>query len=133
MSIRAFLTSLGLLVLFILFLSACEFGEEKSRPVFVDTVEIESNQATNPPQYFAVVSGHLPDACSEISHVDQNRRGQTIEIEITSSSPEGALCAQVLSPIEETIPLDVAGLPARQYTVDVNGTVTTLILMEDHT
>jgi inhibitor of cysteine peptidase len=133
LSNRAFLNSLGLFVLFILPLSACELGEEKSRPVFVETVDIEVNQAADPPQYFAVVSGHLPDACSEISGVDQNRRGQTIDIEITSSSPEGALCAQILTPIEETISLDLAGLLAGQYTVNVNGTVTTLTLLEDHT
>ena len=95
-------------------------------------MEIKTNQATNPPQYFAVVSDHLPDACSEIRSVDQNRRGQTIEIEITASSPEGILCAQILTPIEETIPLDTVGLSTGQYTVDVNGAVTILFLTEDH-
>jgi len=35
-------------------------------------------------------------------------------------------------PFKETVPLDVKGLSAGSYGVDVNGAVTSLTLAEDH-
>jgi inhibitor of cysteine peptidase len=43
------------------------------------------------------------------------------------------VCTQALVPFEETIPLDVEGLLAGEYTVNVNGVMATFTLDVDNT
>jgi inhibitor of cysteine peptidase len=47
--------------------------------------------------------------------------GATFTINMTTLRDPNLICAQVLTPFEQTIPLDVAGLPAGRYRVVVNG------------
>jgi hypothetical protein len=53
-------------------------------------------------------------------------------VEITTVRDAEAVCAQVLAPFEERIALDVYGLPAGTYTIDVNGVTDSFTLDVDN-
>lgn len=84
-----------------------------------------------PVQVHVIARGNLPDPCTEISEVLQEREGDTFFITIKTYRPPG-LCIQVLAPFEVKIPLNVYGLPAGTYTVDVNGVQATFDLEVDN-
>ncbi len=73
-----------------------------------------------PVQIFVIARGYLPDPCTDIHEISQIREGNTFFITIKTYRSPG-FCIQVIAPFEETIPLDVYGLPAGTYNVDVNG------------
>jgi inhibitor of cysteine peptidase len=52
-------------------------------------------------------------------------------VSITTFRSPGA-CIQIIAPFEETIPLEVYGLPAGTYTVNVNGVQGTFSLEVDN-
>jgi inhibitor of cysteine peptidase len=81
-----------------------------------------------------VAVGYLPDGCTEIDGIDVDREvdAQTFEVTIGTVRPRDAMCTQALVPFEETIELDVLGLPAGTYSVDVNGIVETFTLEADN-
>jgi inhibitor of cysteine peptidase len=97
----------------------------------VDQVEVNRARG-NPPQYTAIVSGFLPDACTRIGRISQRVSRTTIMVTMYTRRPGDAMCAAVLAPFEENVPLDVDGLSAGSYSVDVNGVVTSFTLTEDH-
>jgi hypothetical protein len=82
----------------------------------IDILTLESF----PVQIFVIASGYLPDPCTEIYQINQEREGNTFFITIETYRSPG-FCIQVLAPFEEVIPLKVYGLPAGTYTVEVNG------------
>jgi inhibitor of cysteine peptidase len=51
---------------------------------------------------------------------------------ISTTRPADAICTQVLGSFEETIALEVEGLPAGTYTVDVNGVIGSFTLDVDN-
>ena len=73
-----------------------------------------------PVQINVIAKGYLPDPCTEISEILQEKEGDTFFITIKTYRSPGA-CIQVITPFEEIIPLDVYGLPAGSYIVEVNG------------
>ncbi|MBN1954177.1 MAG: hypothetical protein JW900_03905 [Anaerolineae bacterium] len=85
-----------------------------------------------PVQVQVIARGYLPDGCTEIDQVSQRREEETFWIEITTARPTGQSCTQVIVPFEESVSLDVAGLPAGTYTVDVNGVSGTFTLAVDN-
>ncbi len=82
----------------------------------IDILTLESF----PVQIFVIASGYLPDPCTEIYQIIQEREGNAFFITIETYRSPG-FCIQVLAPFEEVIPLYVYGLPAGTYTVEVNG------------
>ena len=93
----------------------------------IDILTLESF----PVQIFVIASGYLPNPCTEIYQISQEREGNTFFITIeTYCSQE--VCIQVIAPFEETIPLGVYGLPAGTYTVEVNGVQGTFDLEIDN-
>ena len=100
----------------------------------VDLLMLESF----PVQVHALIKGEHPDACTffygdgEPGGVEQRREGNTIYVEISTYRPLDMACAQVITPFEHTVPLDVAGLPAGTYTVNVNGVTETFTLDVDN-
>ena len=82
----------------------------------IDILTLESF----PVQIFVIASGYLPDPCTEIYQISQEREGNAFFITIETYRSPG-FCIQVLAPFEEVIPLKVYGLPAGTYTVEVNG------------
>jgi uncharacterized protein YraI len=99
--------------------------EEPGIPItgaaLVQSVEIQVVQS-QPLQVNVVVRGELPDAgCTTISSVSQVRNGNTITVTLTTTTDPVALCAPVLTPFEQIVPLDVTDLGPDQYKVNVNG------------
>jgi hypothetical protein len=76
--------------------------------------------------------GNLPDGCTTINEVIQERDGNTFRVTITTVRPVGMVCTEALVPFEKVIVLDVYGLPAGVYTVDVNGVGDTFELTVDN-
>ncbi len=86
-------------------------------PVFVDEVVVEERDG----EYYAVITGNLPDACSTIDGVEQSVDGNTISLTVTAVRPTGLMCAQTLTPFTEEVLLETEGLEPGEYTVEVNG------------
>lgn len=87
-----------------------------------------------PVQVAVMAYGTLRDACTEIDGVRQrlDEDTDTFAVEIKTVRDPDEICAQVLTPFEERITLDVYGLPAGTYTVDVNGVTDTFTLDVDN-
>ena len=89
--------------------------------VDVQTVEIQFLESY-PLQVNAIARGMLPDAgCTTISSVNQIREGNIFRVTIKTQTDPLALCAQVLTPFEQVIPLEVSSLLPGKYIVNVNG------------
>lgn len=74
-----------------------------------------------PLQVHAVVRGFLPDGCSFITDWDETREADRFLIALHAERRADVACTQAEVPFEENIPLDVYGLPAGDYLVEVNG------------
>jgi len=85
-----------------------------------------------PVQIRVVARGNHPDGCTSIVDTDVTQEGNTFLVAITTFRPPDQVCTQALVPFEETIALDVLGLPAGAYTVDVNGVTGTFELTQDN-
>lgn len=83
--------------------------------VAVDVVVLESF----PPQIVAHVKGKGPEACTVVDAVQQVRRGNTIEVTI-STARAGEICAQVVIDIEHSVRLEGSFAPG-EYLLRVNG------------
>lgn len=69
-----------------------------------------------------VVNGQFSDGCGELDKINTVKDGNKFTISISSKyvDPE-TVCTHALVPFEEIIPLNVKGLKAGTYTVNVNG------------
>jgi hypothetical protein len=74
-----------------------------------------------PVQVNVVASGDLPDSCTQIDEIISQQTDNTFRVAITTLRQPDLACTQALVPFEQSIPLDVAGLPAGDYSVLVNG------------
>ncbi|MFO7741814.1 MAG: DUF333 domain-containing protein [Anaerolineae bacterium] len=88
----------------------------------IDEVNIQILESF-PVQVEVLITGNLPDGCTEIDRVDQRFESEkdTFWIEVATVRTTEDPCTEALVPFEETVSLDVYGLPAGTYTVDVNG------------
>lgn len=74
--------------------------------------------STTPLSAEAVVSGYLPDGCTELYEIDVEREDQDFNLTIVTRRPTGdVVCTMALEPFEETVDLDIEGLEAGTYTV----------------
>lgn len=86
-----------------------------------------------PVQVRVTAKGDLRNGCEEIYEIVQQKDGQAFNITMNAAAPKDAVCTQVIRPFEETFALDVMGLSAGTYTVNVNGITDTFILTADNT
>ena len=121
---------LGLAMLIIIFFTGCFSILPNVDLATVEEIEIVILESF-PVQINVIARGSLPDPCTEISEILQGREGDTFFITIKTYRSPG-FCIQVLAPFEEIIPLEVYGLPAGTYTVDVNGVQATFDLEVDN-
>jgi hypothetical protein len=71
-----------------------------------------------PVQVSVSLQGYLPDGCTQIHEITSERQEDLFTIEIVTRRPAGDIsCTQAIVPFEETVSLDVEGLPAGEYTV----------------
>jgi uncharacterized protein YraI len=82
-----------------------------------------------PLQVNAIARGQLPDAgCTTISGVSQKRSGNTFTVTLMTEFDPKALCALMLTPFEQVIPLEVGSLLPGTYMVRVNNVETSFQL-----
>lgn len=86
----------------------------------VETFDLVALQ-TYPVQVRVAVYGWMSDSCTSIRNFTQIREGQTIYLKIYTTRPADAMCAQAIKRFRRTFPLETAGLPPGDYTVDVSG------------
>ena len=75
---------------------------------------------SDPVQVRAQLAGNLPDGCTKIHEIRSPRVGDTFTIQVITETPADVACTMALVPFEESHDLDVEGLPAGEYTVQVN-------------
>jgi inhibitor of cysteine peptidase len=121
---------LGIIMMIIIFTAGCLSTLPTTGLASVDEIDILIFEIF-PVQIDVIASGNLPDPCTEISEVLQEREGNTFFITIKTYRSPG-LCIQVIAPFEEIISLEVYGLPAGTYIVDVNGVQATFGLEVDN-
>ncbi|WP_135609619.1 protease inhibitor I42 family protein [Methanococcoides sp. AM1] len=99
----------------------------------VDEIEILMMESF-PLQVSVVATGYLPDGCTIIDgeNIDVTMDGNTFNVALKTKRPADAMCTQALVPFEVNIPLDVYGLEAGVYTVDVNGVTDTFEFTVDN-
>lgn len=85
-----------------------------------------------PVQINVIAEGYLPDGCTKIDEIKTEREGETFNINITTKRPKDAICTQAIESFRETIPLEVQGLRAGNYTVNVNGVTGSFELTVDN-
>jgi len=123
-----------LTVLIVLWLPAagCSDGSDSIAGVaLVDSVGIVTLESF-PVQVMIVAKGVLPDSCTEIGNITQRREGNTLLVTIETLRDPDLICAQVTVPFQESLSLDVAGMPAGTYVVDVNGVRDSFVLAVDN-
>jgi inhibitor of cysteine peptidase len=79
-----------------------------------------------------VARGYLQDGCTKITDIIQKREGNTFTVTLRTFRPANVACIQVAPPFERTIDLDVAGLKAGAYTVEVGGAKANFTLNTDN-
>jgi inhibitor of cysteine peptidase len=121
---------LGLIMLITIFVTGCFSILPTIGLAPVEEIEIVILESSSV-QVQVIARGNLPDPCTKISEVLQEREGDTFFITIKTYRSPG-FCIQVIAPFEEIIPLEVYGLPAGTYTVDVNGVQVTFDLLVDN-
>jgi inhibitor of cysteine peptidase len=113
------------LLLLTLVLSACQPVDEPQKNgeyiygehAILDGLEILLLESF-PLQAQVIVSGYLPDGCTELDEITVDRDGNEFLLTIKTRKPSGdVMCTEALVPFEETVDLDILGLDAGTYTV----------------
>ena len=116
------LSWVALTALLAIAVTACQSGAEPQEAelgtgvAFIQSVEVEERDG----EYWAVVEGWYPDACSTYGGSKQEVEGDTILLTVASTRPEDLACAQVLTDLTEEILLDTDDLAPGEYTLIVN-------------
>ena len=85
-----------------------------------------------PVQVSVTLTGYVPDGCTEIYEINAPRDGQIFDIEVVTRRPLDVACTQAIVPFEETVSLDVEGLSAGEYTVELGEMSQTFTLEQDN-
>ena len=90
----------------------------------VDVIIMESF----PPQITVKVDGWLPDGCSEVGDITQQRDGFTIDVTITIRRLSTGACIAIAPQVSRSIRLNGSFAESGAYTVRVNGVEKTFTL-----
>lgn len=122
--------TLGLIIILLagFLVSACQLvqpveptpdqsGEAYGQTALVESLEIRTIETT-PPQARVIVSGYLPDSCTELYRIVAERADQDFILVLTTRWPTGEIaCSEVLVPFTEVVDLDVEDLESGTYVV----------------
>jgi len=101
-----------------------ELSPSGYQPVTVDQVEVEVGVGSPIPVY-AIITGNLPDPCSQVEHTEIKQDGSDFIITLFATPDIGGPavdgCIKDPIPFRMSIPLNVVDLPAGSYSVTVNG------------
>jgi len=106
-------------------------GDYIYRTAVVESTEILVLESF-PVQIHVIAKGYLPDGCTEIDRVEEERDENTFTVTITTKRPKDMMCTQAIVPYEEKVPLDVYGLKAGTYNVNVNTVTDSFELSTDN-
>ncbi len=114
---------------------AGDVAREADRPFTAGVARVErirSEVLTSSPAFArVVVSGQLPDACTELDEVETRRVGFEIVITLTTRRPFGATCPALERPFQKSINLLVDAYPSGLYVVTVNGVRDSIVIHTD--
>ena len=99
--------------------------------VYLNSMDINLMESF-PVQVSVTLQGDLPDGCTTIQSVESSLEDQTFTIIFRTHRPAGQMCTEALVPFEETVTLDVYGLPEGEYTVVAKGLTDTFTLDVDN-
>lgn len=85
-----------------------------------------------PVQVNVMVRGFMPDGCTVVDRGESERTDDTFRVRIFTRRPAEAVCTDALVAFEHTVPLDVLGLPAGEYTVQAGPVSETFTLAVDN-
>jgi len=110
------------MVLAVFLISACQPSNATDEYTYGQNATVESLEIiileSFPVRVEVLVSGYLPDGCTELDEITVEREGQDFILIVHTRHPTGDIaCTQALVPFEETVGLDVVGLKAGTYTV----------------
>jgi hypothetical protein len=86
----------------------------------IDDLNIEISGALPLPVH-AVVSGKLPNSCSQLGEIQLHRDGKQFIAQLVAYIPAEVDCGQDSIPFQVEIPINTANLPEGTYEVIVNG------------
>lgn len=102
-----------------------------SGEAMVESIQINIMESF-PLQASVDITGFLGDGCTELDEISVTRNEETFMVLVTTKRPSLAVCTQQLVGFQETVTLDILGLPAGDYTVNVNGVTDTFNLPMDN-
>ena len=85
-----------------------------------------------PVQVHVRVKGFLGDGCTTINKTEHFRKSDTFIINILTQRPKDAICTREIKNFDQKIKLEVEGLKAGTYKVNVNGKIKEFILYTDN-
>lgn len=119
------LTVITLLLLIAFLLMGCAASEPDGPAngaggATVDSAELFIMESF-PVQVSLLIRGNLADGCTAIREIRQERSGAEFTVTVVTERDPETICTMALAPFEERIALEVQGLAAGDYTVNVNG------------
>lgn len=96
---------------------------------FVESIEVRTLK-TDPVQVEAVVHGQLVDACTTIKDVSVETKEKTFVITLQTTRPADQMCAQVLTPFDQVVPLELPAPATGTYEVQAGDVVQSFTLGE---
>lgn len=96
---------------------------------FVESIEVLIGKS-NPVQVDAVVRGQLADSCTTIVGATVEAQAQTFVVTLQANRPADQMCAQVLTPFEQIVPLELPVGATGVYEVQVGDVVQSFTLGE---
>jgi inhibitor of cysteine peptidase len=119
------ITIVTLLLLTAFLLMGCAASEPDSPAngaggATVDSAELFIMESF-PVQVSLLISGNLADGCTTIREIRQERSGAEFTVTVVTERDPEAICTMALVPFAERIALEVEGLAAGDYTVNVHG------------
>ena len=96
-------------------------------PVYVESLTVEQQDRV----VEVTVTGNLPDACTRVVGVERSfsLAEAAFTLTIRAEREPGVVCAEVLTPFEETVTLKTAELEQGRYTVRCGGLTETFELL----
>lgn len=102
------------------------FPEESRVPTgFVERLSVSVDESR---VVTLTLTGYLPDPCTHIQRVSQNREDRHFDLVLELSEPVEGECPSVIVPFGEAVVLETAGLEPGRYTVSAHGLTATFTL-----
>jgi hypothetical protein len=102
-------------------------GNLEIRPAPIHEVQVNVTES-QPPQVFIYIRGGLADSCTKFHDITMERKGNTINIKVTTERPKGEQCLQVYSYFDKNLKLENIFISGETYIFKVNDNVTTVTM-----